>query len=276
MYLKSNHPAACDGWGTCFVFKWLVQTFAVRQTDRQTDGQTTVLASSKQGAHVHDHRLTIPQMLAMVSCCWFAVSLEPVVDGQKNVTRNQFCVYVGLWRNCLSSGQLLWLREIDSEDAVTTGYPGVPKIILIIGLQTDSDGKWTISFHEAHKCAVIIAAPSLAHSFCRKENPTSEISSIDWKHSLWEQATKVTLNKIHLEAVSHFLNSSNGLVQMVFSFFFRCQEQSWNRHQLFLRMETRNKRRAWEPAPAWVTSSCKLQRSQKGWCLPGGTVAPWW
>lgn len=156
----------------------------------------------------------------MVSCCWFAVSLEPVVDGQKNVTRNQFCVYVGLWRNCLSSGQLLWLREIDSEDAVTTGYPGVPKIILIIGLQTDSDGKWTISFHEAHKCAVIIAAPSLAHSFCRKENPTSEISSIDWKHSLWERATKVTLNKIHLEAVSHPLNSSNGLVQMVFLFSF--------------------------------------------------------
>lgn len=77
-------------------------------------------------------------------------------------------------RNCLGPEQLLRLREIDSEDAVTTGYPGVPKIILIIGLQMDSDGKWTISVHEARKCAVIIAAPSLAHSFCRKENPASE------------------------------------------------------------------------------------------------------
>lgn len=38
------------------------------------------------------------------------------------------------------SGQLLWLREIDSDDAVTTGYSGDPKIILIAGLQMDSDG----------------------------------------------------------------------------------------------------------------------------------------
>lgn len=30
----------------------------------------------------------------------------------------------------------------------------------------------------------------------------------------------MTLNKIHLEAVSHPLNSSNGLVQMVFLFSF--------------------------------------------------------
>lgn len=59
---------------------------------------------------------------------------------------------------------------------MTTGYSGVPKIILIIGLQMDSDGKWTILVHEAHKCAVIIVEPSLAHSFCMEKLPTFEIS----------------------------------------------------------------------------------------------------
>jgi len=54
---------------------------------------------------------------------------------------------------------------MDLEDAVATGYSGVLKIILIVGLWMDSDGKWTILVHEAHKCAVIIAEPSLAHSF---------------------------------------------------------------------------------------------------------------
>lgn len=59
---------------------------------------------------------------------------------------------------------------------MTTGYSGVPKIILIIGLHMDSDGKWTILVHEAHKCAVTTAEPSLAHSFCMKEHPTFEIN----------------------------------------------------------------------------------------------------
>lgn len=37
----------------------------------------------------------------------------------------------------------------------------------------DSDGKWTILVQEAHKCAVIIAEPSLAHSLCMKKNTSS-------------------------------------------------------------------------------------------------------
>lgn len=90
-------------------------------------------------------------------------------DGERNVTHTQFCVYVTLWCNCLGSGQLLWFCQIDSVDAMTTGYSGVLKIILITGLQMDSDGKWTILVQEAHKCAVIIAEPSLAHSLCMKK-----------------------------------------------------------------------------------------------------------
>ena len=83
----------------------------------------------------------------------------------------------------MGSGQLLWLREVDSaKPAMTTGYSGMPKIILIIRLHVDSDGKWTISFHEAHKCVDIMALPSLAHSFFMKEHLTSEVSSIDRRH----------------------------------------------------------------------------------------------
>lgn len=195
-------------------------------------------------------------------------------DGWRNVTQNQFCVYITLWCNCLGSGQLLWLCEIDSEDAVTTGYSGVPKIILIIGLLEDSDGKWTISVHKAHKCAVITAEPSLAHSFCMKEHPTFEISEVGWKqhkiilcHSLWEQAIKVMLNKIHM--VPPALNLSNGLAAsplccqrgvsiIIISYL---SEENWKQT---LR------------ASSWVTASRKLEWSQKGLCLPGGTEAPWW
>lgn len=97
----------------------------------------------------------------------------------RNVTENQFCVYVTLWCNCLGAGQLLWFCQIHSADAVTTGYSGVPKIILIIGLQMDSDGKWTILVQEAHKCAVITAEPSLAHSFCMKKCPAFK-NQLDW------------------------------------------------------------------------------------------------
>lgn len=43
----------------------------------------------------------------------------------------------------------------------------------------DSDGKWTILVHKAHKRAVITVEPSLAHSFCMKEDPAFEISSTD-------------------------------------------------------------------------------------------------
>lgn len=105
-------------------------------------------------------------------------------DGFRNLTQNKCYVYVTVWCDCLGSGQLLWLCEINSEDAVTTGYSGVLKIILIIGLQMDSDGKWTILVHKAHKCAVIIAEPSLAHSFCMKKHLTFEISLIDLKHKI--------------------------------------------------------------------------------------------
>lgn len=95
----------------------------------------------------------------------------------------------------MGAGQLLWLCEVDSaEDAVTTGYSGVPKIIPIIGLQMDSDGKWTILVHEAHKCADIIAEPSLAHSFCMKGHPTFEISQIN------EKQHKIILRHLSLRA----------------------------------------------------------------------------
>lgn len=67
--------------------------------------------------------------------------------------------------------QLLWFCEIDSEDTVATGQSGIPKIIIIIGLAMAFDGKWTILVHEAYKCTVIIAEPSLAHSFCMKRLP---------------------------------------------------------------------------------------------------------
>lgn len=135
------------------------------------------ITSGKQGAHVHSHCSTIPPNVDNGFLLLIHNFIVGSGDGLRNVTQNQFCVCVTLWCNCLGSGQLLWLCEIDSEDAVTTGYFGVLKIILIIGLQMDSDGKWTILVHKAHKCAAIIAEPSLAHSSCmKKKHPTFEIS----------------------------------------------------------------------------------------------------
>lgn len=48
-------------------------------------------------------------------------------------------------------------------------YANVPKIILIIRLEMDSDGKWTILVQEALKCAVIIASAKFSTFFLHEK-----------------------------------------------------------------------------------------------------------
>lgn len=95
-----------------------------------------------------------------------------------------------------------------------------------------------------------------------------------------ERIIKVILNKIHLEMILKKKKNTwvFQIAWQVFFFLFLIWRRKFKSSSVFF-CQRRTQSKCWDKslrASSWVTSSRKLDRSQRGLCLPGGTVAPWW